>query len=249
MIGAATLALGAIQTGVGIYQASQAQDPTQVEETAEMKKAREEARKMAQGGFTAQETAAFKQALAAQDSTDYKRATDMGGGNLAAAFRGALNARKLNALNKFASDDANLMRQNQRYSNSLEQGYQSLKNTQVGQQNALAAQQAGAAQQSINSGMSNLGSALNLQQALNYQPNMGGGGSNAPMTQTPAYGYSDIPTMTPSGQVVPVGLGNYQIGANSNVTAPSNPYMFQQQQNYGGLNGMRYDYLTGKWVY
>lgn len=249
MIGAATLALGAIQTGVGIYQASQAQDPTQVEETQEMKAARARARQMAETGFTPQEKAAFKQSLAASGNTSFRRAVDMGGGNLSAAIRAGINSQQLGAQNQFAAQDAQLRRQNIGMSNSLEQGYQGLKNTQVAQQNALAAQQTQAASQSINSGMSNLGSALNLQQALNYQPNMGGGGSNAPMTQTPAYGYSDIPTMTPSGQVVPVGLGNYQIGANSNVTAPSNPYMFQQQQNYGGLNGMRYDYLTGKWVY
>lgn len=238
MVGLATLALGAVQTGIGLYQAANAEDPQQYQETSEMRAARARAAQMAQSGFTPAEKAAFKQSLSATGNTAYRRGVDLAGGNLAGALRAGINAQQLNAQNQFAGQDAQLHRQNIAQSNSLEQGYQGLKNAQVDQQRQLAQQQAAAASQSINSGMGNMGSALNLQQALNYQPNMGGGGSNAPMTQTPAYGYSDIPTMTPSGQVAPVGLGNYQIGANSNVQGyqPNMFYNPNTTYNYGLTN-------------
>lgn len=237
MIGIASLALGAVQMGVGLYQAANAEDPQQYQETSEMRAARSRAAQMAQSGFTPAEKAAFKQSLAATGNTAFRRGVDLAGG-LAGALRAGINAQQLNAQNQFAGQDAQLHRQNIAQSNSLEQGYQGLKNAQVDQQRQVAQQQNASATQSINSGLGNLGSALNLQQALNYQPNMGGGGSNAPMTQTPAYGYSDIPTMTPSGQVAPVGLGNYQIGANSNVQGyqPNMFYNPNTTYNYGLTN-------------
>lgn len=216
-----------------------------------MKAARQRAAEMAKMGFTPQEKAAFKQSLAASGSTAFRRAVDIGGGNLSAAIRAGINSQQLGAQNQFASQDAALHRQNIGMSNSLEQGYQGLKNTQVAQNNALAQQQNQAASQSINSGMSNLGSALNLQQALNYQPNAGvAGGASTP---TVGGGYGGV--LTPSGQ----GGGNAwynptTIGANGNAVAmnPSSQYagnQFMPQQFGGGLSGMRYDPLTGQWIY
>lgn len=238
MVGIASLALGAVELAAGLAQNANRETPEQYQETAEMKSARARGRQMAQGGFTPAEKAAFKQSLAATGNTAYRRGVDLAGGNLAGALRAGINAQQLNAQNQFSGQDAQLMRQNISQSNALEQGYQGLKNAQTDQQRQVAAQQAQAAQQSINSGLGNLGSALNLQQALNYQPNMGGGGSNAPMTQNQGYGYSDIPTMTPSGQVAPVGLGNYQIGANSNVQGyqPNMFYNPNTTYNYGLTN-------------
>jgi hypothetical protein len=99
--------------------------------------------------------------------------------------------------------------------------------------------------------MSNLGSALNLQQALNYQPN--GGVAGGTSTPTTGGGYGGV--LTPSGQ----GGGNAwynptTIGANGNAVAmnPSSQYagnQFMPQQFGGGLSGMRYDPLTGQWIY
>lgn len=246
MVGAASLALGAFQTVKGLIDASQAQDPTQVQETAEMKAARERARQMAQSGFTPQEKAAFKQSLAASGNTAFRRAVDIGGGNLSAAIRAGINSQQLGAQNQFASQDAQLRRQNIGMSNSLEQGYQGLKNTQVAQNNALAQQQNQAASQSVNSGMSNLGSALNLQQALNYQPNAGGVNvTNAPITQPFGTG---VPTMTPSGQMGNSYYNPTTIGQFGNAQATQNPYMFQQNPYanlFGGGLGGNYNIGNG----
>lgn len=241
----ASLALGAVQTGVGLYQASQAEDPEQVQETAEMKAARARAREMAKSGFTPEEKAAFKQSLAASGNTAFRRAVDMGGGNLAAAIRAGINSQQLGAQNQFAGQDAQLKRSNIAQSNSLEQGYQALKNQQVAQQNQLAQQQNAAASQSINSGMGNMVGALNLSQALKYNPS-GVNGAQTPTTQTPFA--AGVPTMTPSGQVQPVGLGNYQIGANANVAATNaNPFYnnLYNQDPYGLYFGGLGNYNIG----
>lgn len=237
MVGLASLALGAVQAGIGLYQAANAEDPQQYQETSEMRAARSRAAQMAQSGFTPAEKAAFKQSLAATGNTAYRRGVDLAGGSLAGALRAGINAQQLNAQNQFAGQDAQLHRQNIAQSNSLEQGYQGLKNAQVDQQRQVAQQQAAAASQSINSGLGNMGSALNLQQALKWQPNTVGG-TNNPITQNQEYSYSDIPTMTPSGQVAPVGLGNYQIGANSNVQGyqPNMFYNPNTTYNYGLTN-------------
>lgn len=216
MVGIASLALGAIQTGVGIYQAANAEKPQDVQETLEMKAARERARQMAQSGFTPQEKAAFKQSLAASGNTAFRRAVDIGGGK-SAAIRAGINSQQLGAQNQFASQDAALHRQNIGMSNSLEQGYQGLKNTQVAQNNALAQQQNQAASQSINSGMSNLGSALNLQQALNYQPNAGVAG-----TSTPSVNGNNNPNAFPYNAIT----GQYNLGNPQQPTYiyPPSPY-------------------------
>lgn len=211
MVGIASLALGAVQLAAGLAQNANRETPEQYQETAEMKAARSRAAQMAKSGFTPAEKAAFKQSLAATGNTAYRRGVDLAG-NLAGALRAVINAQQLNAQNQFAGQDAQLMRQNISQSNALEQGYQGLKNAQTDQQRQVAAQQAQAAQQSINSGLGNLGSALNLQQALNYQPNMGGG-SNAPMQVN--YGSNNNPNAFNYNFVNPnqsQGLGNNGFG-------------------------------------
>lgn len=231
--------LGGVQLAAGLIQNANKEDPQQVQETAEMKAARARAREMAKSGFTPEEKAAFKQNLAATGNTAFRRAIDLGGGSLAAAIRAGINTQQLGAQNQFAGQDAQLKRSNIAQSNSLEQGYQALKNQQVAQQNQLAQQQNAAASQSINSGMGNIGSALNLSQALNYQPNAGMAGAQTPLSQTPLSQQpfsAGVPSMTPSGQVQPVGLGNYQIGSNANVAATNtNPFYnnLYNQDPYG----------------
>ena len=58
----------------------------------------------------------------------YRRATDVGGGDLAPAIGGAIQAQKMTAIGKFAASGAQLKRQNIRYADTINREIQAQKN-------------------------------------------------------------------------------------------------------------------------
>lgn len=103
------------------------------EEVAAMENSRNRANQMAQGGYTAAETAAFTQNLVRQQNTAYTKAVDRAPGQSQAILAG-LNYGNVNALNQFAANDANLHRENVRYADSFSKYLQQLNNQNIQEQ-------------------------------------------------------------------------------------------------------------------
>lgn len=185
MVGIASLVLGAVQTGVGLYKLSQEGDAPTAGITPEMKAAYARANDRAKAGFTPQEKAAYNQSLATAGNTAYRRGVDMSGGSLAGALRAGINAQQLGARNQFAATDAQLQRENIRYADSLAQQMQSQKNLQTAQELQQYNQRQQAYGQAMQSGLSNITGSLNATQALNS-------GANTPQTESLGGPYTQV---------------------------------------------------------
>ena len=159
------MALGAIQAYNG-YQGLQNINRTPratYSITPEQQNSYNRAEGMAGQGYTGQESANFHQGLAQSNNTAFRNAVDMSGGNLAGAIHRGINAQNVGALNTFASNDANLHRQNIRYADQQGQNISNQRNliTQNAQQRRDMLENAyGGA---LSSGLNNLTSGFNLQ--------------------------------------------------------------------------------------
>ena len=112
-------------------------------ETPEQKSSRLRAEVMSRHGYTPEETSAFQQKLAQSNNTAFQKSIDRAPG-LSQQILSGINYGNVNALNEFASRDANLHRSNIRYADSFSKYLQELnnKNIAVQQENRLMAERA-----------------------------------------------------------------------------------------------------------
>lgn len=163
-----SLILGGAQAAAGLYGLSQvAKDPYPEYKVApEAQAAYNTAQEQAKFGYAPEQKAAFGQDMARSSNTRFRRAVDMGGGNLAYALHAGINAGNLGAMNNFYAQDAQLQNQKQRYVGQLAQGFQSNQNmnTRSAIQSRDAIEQAYG--NSIQAGLNNAVGSLNLTQAM-----------------------------------------------------------------------------------
>lgn len=103
---------------------------TPYQQSPEMNKAYNRAEGMVGQGYTQQELAAQKQALASSDAARYQKAMSMAGGQNASAVQAAINSQDIGALNKQALADAQLRNHNIAYADNLARA-------KAGQQNII----------------------------------------------------------------------------------------------------------------
>jgi hypothetical protein len=152
--------LGAIQTGVGLYQLNKL-SKTPVPEykaTNETLAAAQRAQQNAQMGYTPSQAAAFKANMGTALNTQFANQRNLAGGNLAGALGARGTAQKLQAMNQFAASDADRQMQNIRYADEQTAGLQRMQNmnTEAAMRRRLMTEQAlGAAVQQGTTNMAN----------------------------------------------------------------------------------------------
>ena len=152
--------LGAIQTGVGLYQLNKLSKTPQPEykASAGTLAANQRAQQNAQMGYTPSQTAAYKANLGTALNTQFANQRNLAGGNLAGALGARGTAQKLQALNQFAAGDADRQMGNIRYADEQTAGLQRMQNmnTEAAMRRRLMTEQAlGAAVQQGTTNMAN----------------------------------------------------------------------------------------------
>ena len=173
--GAGTGAVGLLQTIPSLINTIKLNRiPRPEYETLEgVNNAANRAEQRAQFGFSPNQTAAFKSNLANTLQTDYRNARDMSGGGLAQAITSRNMGQRLNALNRFAADDATAQQRNIQYSDSMQKYLQGEDNRQTAQQINYRMRDEGQTGATLGSGLNNMGSYVNQNAALG---NFGSGG-------------------------------------------------------------------------
>lgn len=169
-LGVGSAVLGGIQLFGGLAQAFGMGDRPEFAMTDEMRRSAGRAEYMAGMGLLPEERSAAIQGAANQQSGAFRRAQDMGGGNLARSMGGMTAAQGLDFENRLASSDANLRRSNIRYADTFSRESQRLAdaNTQMQNQYRMAEEQA--VGRAIQSGFMNLAGFGNMQAAFGYNP-------------------------------------------------------------------------------
>jgi hypothetical protein len=138
--------LGAIQTGVGLYQLNKLSKTPQPEykATAGTLAANQRAQQMSQMGYTPSQIAAFKANMGTALNTQLANQRNLAGGNLAGALGARGTAQKLQAMNQFAASDAEKQMQNIRYADEQTAGLQRMQNmnTEAAMRRRLMTEQA-----------------------------------------------------------------------------------------------------------
>lgn len=127
-------------------------------ETPAMAASRFRAERLAQGGYSPAEKAAFRKNVAEDINTSGQRALDMGGGNLARVIGGMGKINTMGAESKFAASDAALHRQNIQYADKFSQQLQNIADNNIQQQlkqRLMAEQALGSAVQQQDTNMMN----------------------------------------------------------------------------------------------
>lgn len=122
--------LGAIQTGVGLYQLNKL-SKTPVPEykaSAGTLAANQRAQQNAQMGYTPSQIAAYKANLGTALNTQLANQRNLAGGNLAGALGARGSMQKFMAMNQFAASDADRQQQNIRYADEQTGKLQNLQN-------------------------------------------------------------------------------------------------------------------------
>lgn len=88
----------------------------------------EQANQMAKQGFTGSERAAYETSIGNDMNANYRRAKEIGGGQSSGAIFSFLNGMNSDARNRFATSDAQLMRNNIATRNQLENQNQDIQN-------------------------------------------------------------------------------------------------------------------------
>ncbi len=161
--------VGAIQTGLGIYEAYQGskalknlqgQPMPEYSMSPELQSYYNTTAQRSNFGFDPSEKAAFNQNIAQQQNTGFQQGIQQSGGNLAQALSAGFGAQNLGAQNQFAGQDAQLHRQNigdwGAAAGQL-QGQQNLINQQKIQRRTQLEQAYGGA---LNAGLTNISSGL-----------------------------------------------------------------------------------------
>jgi hypothetical protein len=125
--------LGAIQTGVGLYQLNKLSKVPQPEYTASKGTlaAAARAQQNSQMGYTQSQNNAYKANLGQALNTQLVNQRNMAGGNLANAIGGRGAMQKFSALNQYAASDADRQMQNIRYADEQTGKLQNLQNMQT----------------------------------------------------------------------------------------------------------------------
>jgi hypothetical protein len=138
--------LGAIQTGVGLYQLNKLSKTPQPEYTASKGTlaANQRAQQMSQMGYSPSQAAAFKANMGTALNTQFANQRNLAGGNLAGALGARGTAQKLQAMNQFAVGDADRQMQNIRYADEQTAGLQRMQNmnTEAAMRRRLMTEQA-----------------------------------------------------------------------------------------------------------
>jgi hypothetical protein len=138
--------LGAIQTGVGLYQLNKLSKTPQPQYTASAGTlaANQRAQQNAQMGYTPSQAAAYKANLGTALNTQFLNQRNLAGGNLAGALGARGTAQKLQAMNQFAAGDADRQMQNIRYADEQTAGLQRMQNmnTEAAMRRRLMTEQA-----------------------------------------------------------------------------------------------------------
>jgi hypothetical protein len=138
--------LGAIQTGVGLYQLNKL-SKTPVPEykaSAGTLAANQRAQQNSQMGYTPSQAAAFKANMGTALNTQFLNQRNLAGGNLAGALGARGTAQKLQAMNQFAASDAEKQMGNIRYADEQTAGLQRMQNmnTEAAMRRRLMTEQA-----------------------------------------------------------------------------------------------------------
>ena len=138
--------LGAIQTGVGLYQLNKL-SKTPVPEykaSAGTLAANQRAQQMSQMGYSPSQAAAFKANMGTALNTQFANQRNLAGGGLAGALGARGTAQKLQAMNQFAVGDADRQMQNIRYADEQTAGLQRMQNmnTEAAMRRRLMTEQA-----------------------------------------------------------------------------------------------------------
>jgi hypothetical protein len=122
--------LGAIQTGVGLYQLNKLSKTPQPEykASAGTLAANQRAQQNSQMGYSPSQAAAFKANMGTALNTQFANQRNLAGGNLAGALGARGTAQKLQAMNQFAVGDADRQMQNIRYADEQTSKLQNLQN-------------------------------------------------------------------------------------------------------------------------
>jgi hypothetical protein len=138
--------LGAIQTGVGLYQLNKLSKTPQPEykASAGTLAANQRAQQMSQMGYTPSQIAAYKANLGTALNTQFANQRNLAGGNLAGALGARGTAQKLQSMNQFAVGDADRQMQNIRYADEQTAGLQRMQNmnTEAAMRRRLMTEQA-----------------------------------------------------------------------------------------------------------
>lgn len=170
--------LGAIQTGVGLYQLNKLSKTPIPEYTATKATlaANQRAQQNAQMGYTPSQIAAYKANLGTALNTQFANQRNLAGGNLAGALGARGTAQKLSSLNQFAASDAERQMQNIRYADEQTAGLQRMQNmnTEAAMRRRLMTEQAlGAA---VQQGTVNMAGAFDTGASFSKFAAMMGGG-------------------------------------------------------------------------
>jgi hypothetical protein len=170
--------LGAIQTGVGLYQLNKLSKTPQPEykATAGTLAAASRAQQMSQMGYTPSQTAAYKANLGTTLNTQFANQRNLAGGNLAGALGARGTAQKLSSLNQFAAGDADRQMGNIRYADEQTAGLQRMQNmnTEAAMRRRLMTEQAlGAA---VQRGTENMANSFDTGASFSKFASMMGGG-------------------------------------------------------------------------
>jgi hypothetical protein len=170
--------LGAIQTGVGLYQLNKL-SKTPIPEykaSAGTLAANQRAQQMSQMGYTPSQAAAFKANMGTALNTQFANQRNLAGGNLAGALGARGTAQKLQSLNQFAAGDADRQMQNIRYADEQTAGLQRMQNmnTEAAMRRRLMTEQAlGAA---VQQGTVNMANSFDTGASFSKFASMMGGG-------------------------------------------------------------------------
>jgi hypothetical protein len=165
-----SLALGAIQTGIGLYGLSQlAKEPLdKYSASPELIATQNAAAQNAKFGYSPQQKAAFDANMGINFNTTLANAKSLGGGSVSKSLAAILHGNTLGAYNNFAAQDFSNKRSNQQYSDQVgykKQEIQDRNTTMAINRRNLLEQQYGAA---ASSGLTNMASSFNLGAALKY---------------------------------------------------------------------------------
>ena len=170
--------LGAIQTGVALYQLNKLSKTPQPEykPSAGTLAANQRAQQMAQMGYTPSQIAAYKGSLGQALNTQFSNQVNLAGGGLAGALGARGSMQKFSALNQFAAGDADRQMGNIRYADEQTAGLQRMQNmnTEAAIRRRLMTEQAlGAA---VQQGTVNMANSFDTGKSLSNLTSMMGGG-------------------------------------------------------------------------
>jgi hypothetical protein len=235
-LGVGSAVLGGIQLFGGLAQAFGMGDRPEFAMTDEMRRSAGRAEYMAGMGLLPEERSAAIQGSANQQAGAFRRAQDMGGGNLARSMGGMTAAQGLDFENRLASSDANMRRSNIRYADTFSRESQRLAdaNTQMQNQYRMAEEQA--VGRAIQSGLMNVAGFGNMQAAFRYNP--GGVDPNVNVDPGMAKMGMKQPMNLPMAQEFsPVDMGGYggYMNPYGGMQLPQGFDIFNSSQNFGGV--------------